>query len=479
LFDKKTCLWRVVGNPSAAIITNIQTRIDESKQSLLSKKLATDDAEEKKKYTKYEAQYIEFYKQVGKGAYTNQIIKILQDYLFDGDFERQLDTTPYEVAYRNGIYDLRVGKFRAGLMASDRLTQTIPFDYEKPSEADVAIVKQELKKICNNDDQHLDYYLSSLGYSMTGDASLEQLMNNIRGQKACNGKSVVFDALMGIIPNYIVELEQELFDINFGQIHKSVAGWKGKRIAYLNEMSRRKKNESLLKKVADGTSIPYKVMYGTMDTMPITFKLFIVGNHTMKVDADGGIGRRLRMMQFDSDFVTDLAADDPENCRFVKDINFGNLLQTTYKHALLAVIFEYSTMYATEGRLRPYPKAWADESADVVRDNNQFEDYFNDQFVVDPAGVVCKRVMTETLAGYKGGVVNIKDELKKMRITYTYDYKGRVKGETVKGVYVGFKLSPPPAVPSDDLPDVQCQSNSCDTTAEMSDLESEVELVET
>jgi phage/plasmid-associated DNA primase len=326
LYDKLLGIWRVIKTPSATVISNIQNHIDETKVSLLLQKMATDDEEQKKTLTECEKKYNEFYKQVGKGAFTNQIIKILQDYLFDGDFERQLDTTPYEVAFRNGIYNLKAktitnvdGKmqnvevgFRFGLKASDKLTQTIPFNYVKSTVTEVDEVKQELKKIANNNDQHLDYYLSSLGYAMTGDASLEQILNNIRGQKASNGKSVVFDALMVIMPNYIVELEKDLFDVNFGQIHKSVAGWKGKRIGYINELSKRRQDSDLLKKVADGTSIPYKVMYGTMDTMPITFKLFIVGNHTIKVEADGGIKRRLKMMQLDSDFVEGLEKDEPE-----------------------------------------------------------------------------------------------------------------------------------------------------------------------
>ena len=67
-----------------------------------------------------------------------------------------------------------------------------------------------------------------------------------------------------------------------------------------------------------------------------------------------------------------------------------------------------------------------------------------------------------------------------MRITYTYDCKKKGAGERQQGVYMGFKLAPPAAASCDDLPDVQCPSNSCDTTTEdMSDLESEVELVET
>ena len=119
------------------IITTIQTYIDESKISLLQQKLATDDEEERKKFTACEKKYTEFYKQVGKGGFTNQIIKILQTYLFDNDFERKLDTTPYLVAYKNGLYDLKTGTFRNGIQNNDYLTQTIPYNYEKATYVDI------------------------------------------------------------------------------------------------------------------------------------------------------------------------------------------------------------------------------------------------------------------------------------------------------------------------------------------------------
>ena len=439
-FDTKTCLWRVIDNPTACIITFIQNCIDEAKIPLLMKKMATESDDEKAKLNAIEKKYNEFYKQVGKGAFTNQIVKILQDYLHNGDFDRTLDATPYIAAYTDGILDLKTGLFRAGLLADDKLTQTIPFKYMEASDADIAKVKQEIKKICNYNDAHTDYYLSGLGYSMTGDASIEQILVNIRGQKASNGKSVIFDALTEIIPNYIVELENNLFDKDYGEIHKSVAGWRGKRIGYLNELSKRKLNADLLKKVADGTSIPYKVMYGTTATMPICFKLFIVGNHTMKVDADCGIQRRLRMMQLDSDFIDDLVEDDPANCRFKKDTNFGKLLQTKYKHALLALIFQYSKQYVADGnKLKPYPGEWVEACDETISTNNKFEEYFYNYFEVDADGTVSKRVMDEIIENFKKEQINIRDKLKSMKIPFTYDSRKKLSGETTKGCYYGIK----------------------------------------
>ena len=440
LFDQKTCLWRLIQTPSAMIITTIQTYIDESKISLLQRKLATDDEEEKKKYTAYEKKYTEFYKQVGKGSFTNQIIKILQTYLFDGDFERKLDTTPYLVAYKNGMFDLKTGLFRAGLQSSDYLTQTIPHNYEKATDADILAVKHELLKICNNDPQHLEYYLSSLGYAMTGDSSREQSFWNIRGQKASNGKSVVFDALVDIIPNYIVKMESDIFEVNYGSRHKEISTWKGVRIGYVNELSKKRQDENLLKELADGTCMRFKVMYGGMDTMPITLKLWIVGNSTMKVNADNGIKRRLKMLQFDSEFIADLEEDDYATCQFKKDLNFKALLQTKYKHAIMELIYQYSKKYVDNHyKLCDYPAAWLEDCEDVARDNNKFEEYFYNNFEIDPNGTVSKRAVDSIVSGYKADQIIIKDELKKMRIAFTYDSKKKAKRERTNGCYTGFK----------------------------------------
>lgn len=439
LFDKKTCLWRLIRTPSAVVITTIQTYIDETKMSLLQIKLATDDEEEKKKLTNCEKKYNEFYKQVGKGAFTNQIIKILQDYLFDGGFEKKLDTTPYFVAYQNGMYDLKTGNFRSGLKPTDYLTQTIPYDFETAVETDVSTVKLELLKICNNNYEHLEYYLSSLGYSMTGDSSREQKFWSIRGQKASNGKSVIFDALMNIIPNYIVKMESDIFEVNYGSRHKEISTWKGVRIGYINELSKKRQDENVLKELADGTCMRFKVMYGGMDTMPITLKCWIVGNSTIKVNADNGIKRRLTMLQFDSEF-DHFDEDNFATCQFKKDLNFGMLLQTKYKHALMSLIYQYSKKYVDNNfKLCSYPDEWVQERDDVIRDNNKFEEYFYNHFEIDNDGIVSRRVMDSIISGYKNEAITIKDELKKMKIAYTYDSKKKAKGERTNGCFMGFK----------------------------------------
>ena len=204
--------------------------------------------------------------------------------------------------------------------------------------------------------------------------------------------------------------------------------------------SKKRQDENVLKELADGTCMRFKVMYGGMDTMPITLKLWIVGNSTMKVNADNGIKRRLKMLQFDSQFVADLKDDDYAICQFKKDLNFGMSLQTKYKHAIMELIYQYSKKYVdSHYKLCEYPAAWLQECEDVAHENNKFEEYFYNNFEIDPNGTVSKRVIDTFVSGYKDEQIIIRDELKKMKIAFTYESQTRAKGEKNRGCYFGFK----------------------------------------
>ena len=88
----------------------------------------------------------------------SMILKLLKDYLYDAEFFGKLDIGKYKVAYKNGILDLKTLEFREGLLSSDMLTKTIPYNYEKASDKLIAEIKAEIKKICNNNEIHMNLY---------------------------------------------------------------------------------------------------------------------------------------------------------------------------------------------------------------------------------------------------------------------------------------------------------------------------------
>lgn len=436
--DKQTKLWHIVRDPIGTIITHIQEEIDESKETLIWKKNKTEDPAEKKKYTELEEKYTEFYKLICKPSMSNQILRILKDKLIENDFTSKLNVKPFMVVYKNGILDLRTLIFKEGIDATDYLTHTIPYDHEWAIAEDKEWVKKELQKICNMNKTHLDYYLSTFGYSMTGDSSKKQEFYCFRGQTADNGKSIIFEALGKIIPNYIGKLESKIFEINFANRHKSVACWGGKRIMWINELSKKPQDSEFMKEVSDGNPVEYQVMRGTTASMPICFKTYIVSNNTIKYADDNGMNRRIRILQFDSNFGVNNKEDNYETNHFIRDEEFCTLLQTKYKHALMEIIYEYSKMYIDTKALKPIPAEWIEETKTTIQDNNKFKTFFDDNFNIEETGQVSKEDVDHILTLYKDGQINFKDELKKMKIVFTYNSQERMSGCSKKGIYTGF-----------------------------------------
>ncbi|MEI8137972.1 MAG: hypothetical protein WCH21_11655, partial [Bacteroidota bacterium] len=439
IFDTKMKIWRF-GTPNAIIISEVQRQIDIARKCLLTQITEVEDEEKKKTYRKMDKEYETLYTVVGKSSFAKQVENCLKEYLLNIYFEEKLDVCPYKIAYKNGILDLKTLVFRYTLKAEDFLTSFIPYEYEEGKAEDIKTVKHELLKICNYTEAHLDNYLSFLGYAMTGDSSIVQAFFNLLGQKASNGKSIIFEALMEIIPNYIKMGENDIFECNYGSRHKEIATWRGKRIVWINELTKKKQDADIIKHVSDGTSITYKIMYGINGKMPITFKLAVVSNNTLKIDGDAGIARRLKTLQMNSDFV-DGVEDDFVKKIFKKDDQFGKKLQTTYKYALMSLIYQYSKSFVDDGfKMKATPVEWELETKNIIAGSNKFQDFFHKYFTEDVNEKISKKKMDEFLTEHNQ-CVNIKDELMRMKVDVTYNSRDKTKGSgTVKGVWEGIRF---------------------------------------
>ena len=232
----------------------------------------------------------------------------------------------------------------------------------------------------------------------------------------------------------------DIFECKYGSRHKEIATWRGKRIIWVNELSKGKQDVDVIKDISDGTSVSYKVMYGIQGKMPITFKLAVVSNNTLKFDSDNGFARRLKTLQMNSDFV-DNVEDDFENKIFKKDTMFGLKLRTTYKYALMSLIYKYSKAFVDDGfKMKPYPNEWEQETKMILDNNNKFQDFFDKWFKIDENEKI-GITKIDNFLNEQNKHVNFKDELVRMKIKFTYNSQERYKGSgSKKGVYYGFRL---------------------------------------
>jgi hypothetical protein len=445
-YNSKTCLWSCVKEPSATITTLIQRKIDEATEveHMYLNLVPEDDKEAYDKIKMRIKVYSTYYSNACKSGFNNMIVKYLKSYLCDNDFYDNLDNGLYKMVYKNGILDLKTMIFKKGITQSDFITKTIPFDYEKPTEEELKYVRENLKKICNWNEKHLDYYLSSLGYAFTGDSSKEQMFWYLRGQTAENGKSIVFEVLEILMPNYVIKGGSDILDKG-ADLRKEISTWRGIKLLWLNEVSVKQKDEDLVKALCDGTGYKYNRLYSTdAIVMPIKFKLFAVSNNTLTIKGDAGVKRRFKLEQFNSQFKDDFDCDY-ENLQFKKDKDFKDKLCDQYKNALIHLILSYSNKYWNEKKLKEYPVEWNEEAEDVMKDNNQFSEWFKDTFEIKEGATIHKTDFETILNASIYKNLKIKDELARMKISYKYESQKEKceKGKKRKGFWVGFKEREP------------------------------------
>lgn len=422
--------------PLATITTQLQRIIDLSRETLLAKKNATENDEEKKKLEEDLASYTKHYWVCGGSGYSTHISKLLKEYLLDAEFPNRLNQLKYKVVYRNGIYDMKTKKFRSGIYPQEFISKTLPYDYEEGDAKTIAEIYKQLKRICNNNNEQVEYYLSVLGYTLTGDATRENYLWYMCGETACNGKSSVLEALTDILPIYFKRENREHIDKKDKMWHKAVATWSDYRAVWVNEATEEPKNAELLKAICDGAPIQFPKLYGNSTMMPIAFKLFIVSNYQLKIKMDNGIERRFIHEQFDSKFtLSEGEQEDEKNCIFYKNKDFGKWLNEN-KHSLLQLIYEYSYRYAERQCLPKVPAEWDAIKKETVASLNVFESNLMSMCVLGENEECWNDDALFALEVEDSGV--IKAEMKKLKKFHKYESQTKKGGK--KGLHKGFRL---------------------------------------
>lgn len=433
MFYKKTNLWTETKEPSHIIVQMIHKHIDYSIQIKIHERSKTEDADEQKQITDDIAKYSKMYGEVDKSGFYSMITKHLKTILYDSEFYHRLDNNPYKVAFQDGIYDLRENTFHKGYNDYDYITKTIPFDYELPTTEQTDFVKNILFKICNCNPSHMQYYLGVLGQAMLGDAELEKALYFCVGVGGNNGKTLILEALADIMPNYVSKIERKTFEKGYSKAHKHLAGTKGKRIVYVEELSTKEQDIEILKEIADGKTIKNEIMFGTDELIRIMFKLILLANCQANMKVDGGIGNRYRQLCHNSKFNKETTVDNYETLNFIQDKTLANLLKGDYKYALIQLILNAGHAYTKNNKLI-IPEEFEEAIANTLEINDEVKMWFNDHCEYGDDFKCSKKELEEHI---HKPFREIQNEIQ--RITnFKYDKNG--KYNTTRGGFKGFRI---------------------------------------
>lgn len=425
-------LWKQQKEPNAFIIKEIYKYLDYSNLKNAQKlSTCTDEAQRPllvKNQNLYTQAYTKTIHELG------HIGKFLRTFLVDDDFADKLDCNAGELAFQNGIIDLRTKEFRAGISSEDFITQTIPFNYSPGEHNKKIFIKNVLKKILNNNEDHLEYFLSLIGYTLIGSPQLEKSLyfgvDKTERSSGDNGKTFFFSILNDLMPNYIYKTQKTFLEEDNKKIHKQLVMMKGKRLVWGDEFGTKKVNADLLKEIADGLKIENEVMFGTSESIKIMFKLWLLTNHMPKIDAkDTAVYNRYKQISYGSHFdrTGSRTIEEPGKLLFIADTSLGDLIKNEYYNEVFDLVIEYGHKYY-QTKLPTVPKQFANDSKDTQKNNDEFLIWFDENTVIDES----KRVALKVLAERSG----LSEKLVKegmMRKGFKYDKDLRKVGQDYNG----------------------------------------------
>ena len=438
-------LWKQQNEPSYYITTVLRKYIDASNKQIVTQ-IELSEGVEKEKSIELSKLYLKSYNNISKCGFLAVLTKYLKTTLSDDSFAAKLDTNSGKMSFQNGIMDLKTKVFRSGIRADDFITDTIQYNYLPANNEKKQFVKEVLKKILNNNDEHLEYILGIIGFCFIGLPQLEKsiyfCVDNTTGACGDNGKTFLFDILTHIMPYYVYKSKGTFLEEGNTKVHKQLVMMKGKRLVWVDEYGKKKCNSELMKEIGDGLNIENEIMFGTSEVVNIQFKLFNLTNNLPSIDPkDTAVYNRYKQISYGSHFdrTGNRLVDDPDNLLFIANTSLGDLFKSDYYNEIFEFIIDYAHKYYVS-KIPKIPEQFINDTRETQINNDPFRLWFTDNCVVNKTARVALKKM--------GAACNMSDkEIKEgmTRMGYQYDKDlsklGKdIYGKHYKGGFIGCDL---------------------------------------
>jgi putative DNA primase/helicase len=292
----------------------------------------------------------------------------------------KLDADPGLLGTRNGVVDLRTGKFREA-DRDDLITMVTAVDYD--TRAKCPLFEKVVSDALNNDTEMVAWFQRLMGYTLLSNPK-EQFMVIPYGSGS-NGKGTILNAIREVLGDHAKNAKAETF-MDTGRTsdgpNESVLRLKGSRFVYMSEPSSGAAfNTGLVKTVTGGDAVTARAPWGkaSIEFVP-TWVIIMPTNHKPIIkDSDDGIWRRMKLIPFVRKFTgAEKDADLPEKLK----AEYPGILRWLVSGAL-----EYQRV-----GLGAEPRPVSEAHGSYRQDMDVLHDWLTDEWERDP------RVMTPSSA---------------------------------------------------------------------------------
>lgn len=384
----------------------------------------------------------------GNANFKKGVLEEMKEYFYDHDFRNKLDANPNIIAFTNGIWDLKEGKFRKST-PSDYVSMSVNYPFIEEINEDYKEMVVKYWETLHPNPEQRDYVQKMLARQLYGDHGNE-LFHIHTGHlaSASNGKTKFFEILENSLGDYVRKFGVEILTakqrIEPGRPAPEFNYWKGKRILYCTEPNAQDMlNTGILKDLTGGENIQYRLLYDNeVRSFRPQFKVHLMANDPPQVDgADSGIKRRIRKIDYVSRFVDDEEVDEKQHlykrdCDAITLFCTDEKLKMEFLRVLLSK-FDYKYSFTMPDSIKKLCTAY-------LEDNNVVQKFIKHHLEKDPDGFFTVTAAKERITKAYNGVyfksTTLITDLQKEMGVQILEHK-KINNRKYNNVILGYKLA--------------------------------------
>ena len=364
------------------------------------------DKSEDKSYATKIKQFQKLISNLKNSPYKSNIMNEACEVFFNRDFKQKLDTNPYLIGFKNGIYDLKLNIFRAGI-PEDYISKQMPINYInfKKTDKRVLDVYDYLEKVFP-DTSVRNYFLDTTSDVFEG-GNKQKIIIFWTGE-GDNAKSVTQTILERMLGPYAVKFSTTLVTgkktaIGMASPELARAGG-GVRWAVLEEPDGDEElNVGMLKSLSGNDTFFARDLFekgkSTKETTPL-FKLIFICNKLIKIKhADVAFWNRVKVLPFETTFVRpgqpcpETYEEQLKQKKFPMDSEFNKKIQSLLE-PMCWLLLEHRKSIQGKGRIEPEKVKMA---TNMYRKQNDIYRQFIDECIVEADKYI---TLTELYEGF-------------------------------------------------------------------------------
>jgi len=398
------------------------------------------DYDDEEEYEKTAKKFSGLIKVLGKLATKHTVTKTVCNLFVNKELDEKLDTDPSVVNFRNGLVNLRDGKFRVRTK-NDYFTLCLPYEYtENKDQEKMNELRTIMKQICNDSEEELECIMRVFGYLMTGETKEQKFFSFYGG--GGNGKTIMSMMYAHAMSIYFKTVDPKMCEEKYEKAHKELIQCGAPiRVVQVPEVNNNKINTQLIKNATEQEGIiSVEVLYGSSTPVKIYFKFYFVGNHLMNFPVDKGIQRRGFQKEYKNEFV-DVLPKTKKKGVYLKDKTIEEKLhKTEYKQSWFHLMLPYAIAYYKNGLVGM--ESMKEEFDSLCETNDKVKDFIDQNF--DLTNHEQDRIHKDDFLQMYRDATNLKytefrhllSDLKRLNIKYDR----KAKRDNKVGCVIGLKL---------------------------------------